>query len=412
MATNFVLVHRLKFVFLLFFSCLWTPHVADWVYVSSGDTLQPGDTLNSSSSLVSAKGTFCLGFFRRTDTFSNDGYVGISDTNSFYVWFGNLGHPIAKNNTGMRTLDNNGTLKIVRQGESPIVLYSSGTNFTIATLLDNGNFILKEVDFEGSTKRVLWQSFDYPMDTLLPDMKLGVNLKTGQTWSLTSWLTTDIPDYGAFTLEWDPKGLELVIKQRGVVLWKSGVLRDNQFENISPDVTSIYDFTVVSNEDEEYFSFRRKNQSGMISEWTLTFEGQLIDLSASEFVRANNCYGYDTKGGCQGWEQPVCRDRGDTFELKSGYYLSGDSLANYNSSLSISDCKAICWSNCSCVAFTTQFVNETGCLFWTGESEVVSGLSSDFLSIYVLSSKPSHKGKVVCLYLFIFWDAVDNVVCK
>ncbi|XP_050279135.1 G-type lectin S-receptor-like serine/threonine-protein kinase At1g67520 [Quercus robur] len=402
--TNIVLVHLLTLVFLLFFSSLWTPHVADWVYVTSGnlssigDTLKPGDTLNSTSYLVSQKGAFALGFFRRIDIISNDSYVGISDMAdpkspfNLYVWFGNRGHPFVKDKTGSLTLDNNGTLKIVRQGESPIILYSSGTNNTVATLYDNGNFVLKEVNFDGSTKRVLWQSFDYLMDTLLPGMKLGINHKTGQTWALTSWLTTDIPDYGAFSLEWDPKGLELVIKQRGVVHWKSGVLRNNQFENISPDITSMYDFKVVSNEDEEYFSFSNKNQSVLMSEWIITFLGQFKDLRGPDIGRADNCYSYDTSGGCQGWEQPMCRERGDKFDLTTGYYVNGDILSNNNYSLGISDCKAICWSNCSCVAFTYQFSNETGCRFSTGEKAVQSSQASDFLSLYVLTSRTSHKG--------------------
>uniref|UniRef100_A0A2N9IVV1 Bulb-type lectin domain-containing protein n=1 Tax=Fagus sylvatica TaxID=28930 RepID=A0A2N9IVV1_FAGSY len=401
MATN--VVHLLKLVFLLFFSCLWTRHAAEWIYVtpaqaynsSVGDTLKPGDTLNSSSFLVSAKGTFALGFFRRIDSTSNESYVGISDMAdpnmpfNLYVWFGNRGNPIVKH-SGMLTLDNNGTLKIVLQGEDPIVIYTSPTINTVGTLLDTGNFVLKEVDLNGSMKRVLWQSFDYPMDTLLPGMRLGVSHKTGHTWSIISWLTTDIPDQGSFALEWDPKGLELIVKQRGVAYWKSGVLIDNQFENISPDITSMYDFHIVSNEDEEYFYFSNKNQS-LMSEWLLTFMGQFKDLRGPDIGRADNCYGYYTNGGCQGWEQPVCRHGGDTFELKSGYYVTRDSLATYNSSLSISDCKALCWSDCSCVAFSSQFGNDTGCRFWTGESEFVSGKSSDFVSINVLSSKPSHR---------------------
>ena len=402
--TNIVLVHLLTLVFLLFFSSLWTPYVADWEYVTSGnlssigDTLKPGDTLNSTSYLVSQKGTFALGFFRRIDIISNDSYVGISymaDPKSalnLYVWFGNRGHPFVKDKTGSLTLDNNGTLKIVRQGESPIILYSSGTNNTLATLYDNGNFVLKEVNFDGSTKSVLWQSFDYLMDILLPEMKLGVNHKTGHTWALTSWLTTEIPDYGAFSLEWDPKGLELVIKQRGVVHWKSGVLRDKQFENISPDITSMYDFKVVSNEDEEYFSFSNKNKS-VLSEWFINFLGQFQDLRGPDIGRADNCYSYDTNGGCQGWEQPVCRERGDKFEpTTSSNYVTGDSLSSNNYSLGISDCKAICWSNCSCVAFTYQYANETGCRFWTRETAVQSDRAIDFVSLYLLSSRPSHKG--------------------
>ncbi|KAI4346181.1 hypothetical protein L6164_013253 [Bauhinia variegata] len=60
-------------------------------------------------------------------------------------------------------------------------------------LLDNGNFVLQELHPNGSTKRFLWQSFDYPSDTLLPEMKLGVNYKTGHSWSLASWLTKRYP---------------------------------------------------------------------------------------------------------------------------------------------------------------------------------------------------------------------------
>ena len=45
------------------------------------------------------------------------------------------------------------------------------------------------------------------------------------------------------------------------IFGKSGDLRENQFENVSPDITSMYDFNVVSNEDEQSFSFNYKNQN-------------------------------------------------------------------------------------------------------------------------------------------------------
>ncbi|KAI3684750.1 hypothetical protein L6452_33976 [Arctium lappa] len=42
-----------------------------------------------------------------------------------------------------------------------------------ATLLDSGNFVLQELHPDiGSVKRVLWQSFDYPTDTLLPERRI------------------------------------------------------------------------------------------------------------------------------------------------------------------------------------------------------------------------------------------------
>ncbi|KAK7850414.1 hypothetical protein CFP56_000999 [Quercus suber] len=90
--------------------------------------------------------------------------------------------------------------------------------------------------------------------------------------------------WGAFTLEWDPKGLELVIKYRGVVHWKSGVLIDNQFENISPHQTSMFDFNVVSNGNEESFSLKYKNQS-LPQTWSvLSSTGQLLKKSINGII--------------------------------------------------------------------------------------------------------------------------------
>lgn len=94
-----------------------------------------------------------------------------------------------------------------------------------------------------------------------------------------------------------PKGYQLIIKQHGVVYWTSGVLRGKTFKNISPEVTSMYDFIIVSNEDEDSFTYVNSNQSQR-SEWLLTTMGQLKDLKGQDIARADNCYGYNTNGGC------------------------------------------------------------------------------------------------------------------
>ncbi|KAK6917406.1 Bulb-type lectin domain [Dillenia turbinata] len=38
-----------------------------------------------------------------------------------------------------------------------------------------------------SNQTVAWQSFDYPTDTLLPNMKIGLDRKTGLNRFITSW---------------------------------------------------------------------------------------------------------------------------------------------------------------------------------------------------------------------------------
>ena len=69
-----------------------------------------------------------------------------------------------------------------------------------ATLENNGNFLLiNDID-----KKILWQSFDHPTNVLLPGMKLGYDTTIGKNWTLTSWLSKEIPNSGTFTLTWEP----------------------------------------------------------------------------------------------------------------------------------------------------------------------------------------------------------------
>ncbi|KAL5067831.1 hypothetical protein RYX36_018718 [Vicia faba] len=48
----------------------------------------------------------------------------------------------------------------------------------ILQLLDTGNLIVTESRNENDSTRILWQSFDFPTDTLLPGMKLDWNFDT------------------------------------------------------------------------------------------------------------------------------------------------------------------------------------------------------------------------------------------
>lgn len=59
---------------------------------------------------------------------------------------------------------------------------------------------------------ILWQSFDYPLNTFLPGMNLGYSNKTGKVWSLTSRLEEENPNNGDFEFKMDPK-----MKHYGVV---------------------------------------------------------------------------------------------------------------------------------------------------------------------------------------------------
>ncbi|CAB4274308.1 unnamed protein product [Prunus armeniaca] len=97
---------------------------------------------------------------------------------------------------------------------------ASAMNATSAELLDCGN--LHQRDGEVT----LWQSFDHPADTLLPDMRLSVNKKTVYQRRLTSWAALNDPQPRKFTLGFDPKVVpgQAFIWKENAPYWRSTIL--------------------------------------------------------------------------------------------------------------------------------------------------------------------------------------------
>lgn len=160
------------------------------------DTIKPGEVLEFADQLTSADGRFILGFFNPLNAAHR--YLGIwyKDDPDNVVW---VAHPTSPlyGRSGNLTMDADGVLKIIQSEGSTIALNSNhAAENSTATLEDSGNFELRELNPDGSAKQVLWQSFDFPTNTLLPGMKLGVNFQTGQTWFLTSWLSQQIATPG------------------------------------------------------------------------------------------------------------------------------------------------------------------------------------------------------------------------
>ncbi|KAK6137234.1 hypothetical protein DH2020_029023 [Rehmannia glutinosa] len=388
--------------------------------VSSLDTLKQGDQLNSSSQIVSANRVFTLGFY--TPQYTNNSYLAAwyTERSHLPVWIGNREKPISQNTNPILTIDTTGKLIIThgRGGES-VEIYAgeSGRNLS-ATLLDTGNFVVTAVSSNGSAGEILWQSFDHPTDTLLPGMKLGVNHRTGRNWSLSSWFDESDPASGAFTLEWDPIVRRLLVRRRGVIYWTSGQMKDyyvdlgnlrvKEFENIypKPDAFNLnYNFTNVTSDDEEYFMYTllkvpnwTPDNRKVISGWKLDYQGDLYDNERPMIARPSLCYGYNTEGnavytGCERWEQPTCRNARQTFVLRSGNFrpVNGrivNSVYDINSSLSLSDCRNICWNDCQCVAY----MHGDGCEYWRGKNLVFEqSLDGSANRKYVLDTAPSGK---------------------
>ncbi|KAK7257022.1 hypothetical protein RIF29_30699 [Crotalaria pallida] len=294
-----------------------------------------------------------------------------------------------------------------QQCPTPHSLYSPPTphfaannsNTTVAAVLDTGNFVVQQLNPDGSTKSVLWQSFDNATSNcLLPGMKLGVNRKTGHNSSLVSWASEKSPLLGPFRLEWEPREGELIMRRRqGQVVWKSGkLIRNNNrfFENIPEESQLMYNYNIVSTKDENYFSFTTP-YTEQPTNWKLFESGQLTGSDGKDIARADMCYGYNNDGGCQKWKIPSCRYPGYVFKIFQGMpKLYGENDTSYEASTSygIGDCQARCWNSCSCIGFMSYNDDGTGCVFFSGKSLENVSLVTVGQKFYMLVKKQQHRG--------------------
>ncbi|TXG67193.1 hypothetical protein EZV62_008468 [Acer yangbiense] len=159
----------------------------------AADTITSNQSITDPENIISASGRFELDFFSpKHDT---NYYLGIwckTVSPQTVVWVANREYPILSSSASL-SFGSDGNIVIFDSKMSYIVMDTSSSNATNTTLLDSGNLILID-----QHSQVVWQSFDYPTDTLLPGMKLGYNHSTGISRSLVSWKSSQDPAPGVF----------------------------------------------------------------------------------------------------------------------------------------------------------------------------------------------------------------------
>ncbi|KDP38994.1 hypothetical protein JCGZ_00751 [Jatropha curcas] len=279
----------------------------------------------------------------------------------------------------------------------------------VVQLLDSGNLVLRDGN-NGNSGIYLWQSFDYPTDTLLAGMKIGVNLKTGLDRRLTSWKNWDDPSPG--DLVW--RLLVLHNYNAESTLWKGSKLwyRSGPWNGITysfiPQLSPIFEFYFVQNEEEVYYICLPKNKSitfrTVINETSnqrelYTWDGtsRLMSLSSSRQVDSCDEYGRcGAYGNCIITLSPVCQclkgfnpkspekwnsavwsqgcirnnslncKRGDGFFKFNGIKLPDTTYSWLNESMNLNECQAKCLQNCSCTAYSSNDIRNggSGCILW------------------------------------------------
>ncbi|KAH7545863.1 hypothetical protein FEM48_Zijuj01G0138700 [Ziziphus jujuba var. spinosa] len=321
----------------------------------------------------------------------------------------------ATDSSASLTIDSNGNLNLVDGKKKSFwsTDVSVTSNRSVAMLLDDGNFILKD----NSSEKILWQSFDHPGDILLPKSELGINVKTGQRFVLTSWKSETDPSLGNFIVGIAPKTPpEAFIWINGSTPhWRSGPWDKSKFIGI-PKMDSSYLSGFKINEDVEEgtiaFSFNSYNTSVtanmfISSEGVLKILHKMKDTDWYAIWEAPNgsCDGYGVCGNfavCKASQSPICNcfkgfkpkshqewiignwtggcirqtellcekntsSSASTGGKKDGFWkksmLKLPDFYEYMQSYEADECYAWCRSNCSCLAYA--FVSGIGCLVWS-----------------------------------------------
>ncbi|TXG67207.1 hypothetical protein EZV62_008482 [Acer yangbiense] len=221
-------------------------------------TINPRRFIGDGEKFVSLSERFELGFFSPGNSKSR--YLGIwhKECPGTIVWVANRNNPIHDRH-GVLCIGNYGNFILLNRTKD--IIWSSDKSSRkiknpVVHFLETGNLILGESSCLISSKSYLWQSFDYPSDTLLPGKKLGRDLKTNPERYLTSWKSVDDPSSGDFIFKLDIHVLPQISVYKGSMkISRSGPWNGVSFGGIPTISSSILRQDLVHNEDKFYYMF-------------------------------------------------------------------------------------------------------------------------------------------------------------
>ncbi|KAG0539704.1 hypothetical protein BDA96_03G344300 [Sorghum bicolor] len=384
---------------------------------TSTDTIYRNTSLTGNQTLVSAGGIYELGFFSPAGangrTYLGIWYASIPGATTV-VWVANRRDPVTNSPAALQ-LSAGGRLVILDGNNdtvwsSPAPTVGNVTARAAAQLLDTGNFVLSG-DGSGSGPSVAWQSFDYPTDTLLPGMKLGVDTRASITRNITAWRSASDPSPGDVTFKLVIGGLPQFFLLRGSTrVYTSGPWNGDILTGVPYLKAQAFTFEVVYSADETYYSYFIREPS-LLSR--LVVDGAATQLKRFSlnngawnsfwYYPTDQCdyyakcgpFGYcDTdrsppcsclpgfvprspdqwnqkewSGGCVRSTNLTCDGGGgDGFWVVNRMKLPQATDATVYAGMTLDQCRQACLGNCSCGAYAAANNSGgigVGCVIWT-----------------------------------------------
>ncbi|XP_073102066.1 G-type lectin S-receptor-like serine/threonine-protein kinase At4g27290 [Elaeis guineensis] len=367
------------------------------------DIITPDQAMENGEALVSAGGTFKLGFFSPSG--STNRYLGIWYNNipmQTVVWVANRNSPVT-NFPAVLNLTADGNLAL-HDNTSNVIWLTNTSNVSDPTvqLLDSGNLVLTD-----NSRRLVWQSFDYPSDTFLPGMKLGFNQHLD--WHLTSWTSPSDPSPGTYSSKIYGYR-EIGIWNLTILKYRSGPWNGHGFNGFT-DMKSaeFFSFRFFINQEEEYYTFEIINKSILsrvvLNQFGVVQRSVLLDpihgwklywwfpMDQCDEYAECGAFGVcntndssvckclrgfvpkspedwalrDFSDGCVRRTALHCGRGGDGFLKVTGLKLPDTSNAMVDRNMSLDDCRDRCLKNCSCMAFNSFSEDGSACLTWHGD---------------------------------------------
>ncbi|KAK9733470.1 hypothetical protein RND81_04G069800 [Saponaria officinalis] len=414
---------------LLIYSCTCFPFPKG-IFAANVSTVQ---LLKDPETLVSENGNYKLGFFSPPN--SKNRYLGIWYNNvspTYYVWVANRNNPLT-DSSGVLIVSEEGDVQVTNGNKD--VLWS--LNLTRAAqnttrsikLLNSGdlNVLDHEIHDSSDNGTVLWRSFDYPTDSLLPNMKIAMNEIDLQR--LYAWKSASDPSVGRYSLGLDSSNHpQMVIWDGNRRHYRSGPWNGNVFLGMRyADPTADYADTYIQKDDTGdgvklvytgatnlTFSHYAFNYNGSLSEvcwdsgsksWTTLYQDPIDEC---DFY--GKCGAF---GACNSGRAPICRclkgfvpknagewSRGNWTSGcvrntplqcgikgrdQDGFLLLGTvklpDLEEWLSVLNQNDCRNQCLQNCSCLAYA--YDAGAGCMYWSKELIDIQEFTSGGINLYL-----------------------------
>lgn len=344
-----------------------------------------GSIFTGTQTVLSQNGTFEAGLFSPPG--SQYVYLGIWFAllePRAIVWVANRNQQLSGNVS--YACSASGELQVLDSGGK--IAWSSGTkgqNVSGGVFKATGNLML----VGANESDIVWQSFDHPVNTWLPTMKIGLGRK------LVSWQTASNPAEGRYSLHMTPAMEFVSMWEDQMIYWRTGTWNGHAFSGV-PEMSN-----------NTYFSFFFDNSTGF--SWTILPSLNLIvrfivdtdglikheawDGAASawnafwsqphdqctvyELCGPNGVCGENVSpfcscptgfqptnaqewssnawaGGCARQEKLQCSNDGFTPLSQTSFNASSQQVFL---GLDSNDCSAACLRNCSCMAYNYDQIN-------------------------------------------------------